>query len=48
MFLKGHDIGPLKITPPPLIVLRRRVVSFALGAYKVFTQSFAVKTSKRD
>jgi hypothetical protein len=27
--------------------LRAKVVSYALGAYKVFIESFVVKTSKR-
>ena len=33
------------MTPPP--ALRARVVSYALGAYKVFIESFVVEASKR-
>jgi hypothetical protein len=32
---------------PPLIALRTRIVSYTLGAYKVFIQSFVVEASKR-
>jgi hypothetical protein len=32
---------------PPPIALRTRVVSYALGAYKVFIESFVVEASKR-
>jgi hypothetical protein len=31
-------------TPPP--VLRARVVSYSLGAYKVFIESVVIETSK--
>jgi hypothetical protein len=37
----------LEIEIPPPTVFRARVVSFALGAYKVFIESGVVKTSKR-
>jgi hypothetical protein len=32
---------------PPLIALRRRVVSFAFGAFNVFVEIFVVEASKR-
>jgi hypothetical protein len=31
----------------PLRALKTRVVSYGLGTYKVFVESFAVETSKR-
>ena len=35
------------MTTPPPTALRARVVSYALGAYKVFIESVVVETSKR-
>jgi hypothetical protein len=32
---------------PPSTVIRARVITYALGAYKVFIQRFFVETSKR-
>jgi hypothetical protein len=39
--------GNLRITPLPPIALRTRVVSYTLGAYKVFIKSFVVEATKR-
>ena len=46
MKLKVFEIRSLRMATPPPIALRARVVSYALGAYKVFIESVVVETSK--
>jgi hypothetical protein len=42
--LEALDIISLRMIAPSPMALRVRVVSYALGAYKVFVERFVIKT----
>jgi hypothetical protein len=45
-WLKVLKIRYLRVTTPPPTALWARVISYALGAYKIFIESVVVETSK--